>query len=190
MQGARIAVIGAGPAGLTFASVMADANEVTVFEKRKEVGGSFLLAGHAPKFQTVESRPETFEFYIQSMKQICESRGAVLYTNFDPFNDPNRLKNFDWIVIAAGAQLPFGLQTSVNVMLKAGLFKISFLKYLASNNKIRDLFYYSLRRPTAKNLINILPSGCKVSVIGDAAQSGKATEAIKSAYDLAYSLHG
>ena len=190
MQGARIAVIGAGPVGLTFASVMAEQNKVTLFENQKEIGGSFLLAGHAPKFQTVDARQETFDFYIQSMKQICESRGVVLYTNFDPFHDPNSLKNFDWIVIATGAQLPFGLQAPVNTMLKAGLFKLSFFKTLASNNKMRDLFYYSLRRPTAQKLMDMLPSGCKVSVIGDALKSGKAAEAIKSAYDLAYSMHG
>ena len=32
-RGERIAVIGAGPAGLTYASLVADGNKVTVFEK-------------------------------------------------------------------------------------------------------------------------------------------------------------
>ncbi len=37
-RGERIAVIGAGPAGLTYASLVADHNTVTVFEKRKQPG--------------------------------------------------------------------------------------------------------------------------------------------------------
>ena len=42
-RGERIAVIGAGPAGLTYASLVADGNSVTVFEKEKRPGGSVLL---------------------------------------------------------------------------------------------------------------------------------------------------
>ncbi len=51
--GKRIAVIGGGPAGLTYASLMAGANEVALFERANEVGGAFRLAGHAPLFQGV-----------------------------------------------------------------------------------------------------------------------------------------
>ncbi len=54
-RGERIAVIGAGPAGLTYASLVAEGNTVTVFEKRRQPGGSFRYAGKAPLFQEVEA---------------------------------------------------------------------------------------------------------------------------------------
>ena len=40
-RGQRIAVVGAGPAGLTYASLVADGNDVTVFEKDSTAGGAF-----------------------------------------------------------------------------------------------------------------------------------------------------
>ena len=54
-RGERIAVIGAGPAGLTYASLVADGNKVTVFEKDRAAGGAFRYAGKAPLFQEVEA---------------------------------------------------------------------------------------------------------------------------------------
>jgi 2,4-dienoyl-CoA reductase-like NADH-dependent reductase (Old Yellow Enzyme family) len=188
--GKRIGVIGAGSAGLSFAGLMAETNQVTLFEKQMDVGGSFLVAGYAPKFQTVDAVPESFAYYIESMKRNCENRGVDIQTGTDPFLDPDVLKTFDWIVIATGAQLPFGLQSVVNIMLRQGLFKAAILKLLASQNKIRNLFYYRFRRPTAKTYLDMIPKDCRVSIIGDAYNSGKASEAIKSAYDLAFSSHG
>src|SRR5262249_46570514 len=41
IKGERIAVIGAGPAGLTYASLVAGDNAVTVFEREREAGGAF-----------------------------------------------------------------------------------------------------------------------------------------------------
>src|SRR5262249_38683366 len=46
-KGRKIAVIGAGPAGLTYASLVAARNSVTVFEKAPVAGGAFRLAGLA-----------------------------------------------------------------------------------------------------------------------------------------------
>src|SRR5262249_50819474 len=40
-RGERIAVIGAGPAGLTYASLVAEGIDITVFEKDKRAGGAF-----------------------------------------------------------------------------------------------------------------------------------------------------
>ena len=60
-RGERIAVIGAGPAGLTYASLVADGNDVTVFEKDKRPGGAFRYAGKAPLFQEVEASEASFD---------------------------------------------------------------------------------------------------------------------------------
>ena len=59
-RGERIAVIGAGPAGLTYASLVAEGNDVTLFEKDKRPGGAFRYAGKAPLFQEVAA--SEFEF--------------------------------------------------------------------------------------------------------------------------------
>ena len=50
-RGERIAIIGAGPAGLTYASLVAEGNDVTLFEKDKRPGGAFRYAGKAPLFR-------------------------------------------------------------------------------------------------------------------------------------------
>jgi 2,4-dienoyl-CoA reductase-like NADH-dependent reductase (Old Yellow Enzyme family) len=71
-RGERIAVIGAGPAGLTYASLVADGNTVTLFEKADRAGGSFRYAGEAPLFQEVEANPKSFERYIADMVAACE----------------------------------------------------------------------------------------------------------------------
>ena len=187
MQGGRIAVIGAGPAGLSFAALMAGENQVTIFEKENQIGGSFLFAGYAPKFQTVNAVPDTLQFYVNEMKRICDLKGVEFQTGFDPISQPSSLKPSDWVVIATGAKIPFGLQKVVSYLLKNGFFKTGLMRKIASNPIIRDLFYTSLRTATGRSVRNKLNSDTRLSIIGDAAQAGKASEAIKSAYALAYS---
>ena len=186
MTGGRIAVIGAGPAGLSFANVMADANDVTLYEREPEIGGNFLFAGYAPKFQTVEARPDTFAAYISGMKAICESKGVKIKVGLDPFAQGSSLKGYDWIVVATGACLPWGLDGLVRPLLKAGFFQHEWFKSIFSNEKVRHFFYYKLRHATGQKLQNKLGGSARVSLIGDAALAGKAQEAIRSAYELAY----
>jgi dimethylglycine catabolism A len=50
-RGQKIAVIGGGPAGLTYAALAASENAVTLFERERELGGGFRFAGLAPRFQ-------------------------------------------------------------------------------------------------------------------------------------------
>src|SRR6202043_694077 len=74
--GERIAVIGAGPAGLTYASLVADTNKVTVFEKESRPGGAFRYAGKAPLFQEVEASEESFARYIADLFKACVASGV------------------------------------------------------------------------------------------------------------------
>src|SRR5262249_7623186 len=87
-QGERLAVIGAGPAGVTSASRVAAGNKVTVFEREAQPGGAFLYAGKAPLYQEVEANPESFERYIAQMVKICEGKGVSLRTGIDVARAP------------------------------------------------------------------------------------------------------
>src|ERR1700722_13034697 len=108
-RGERIAVIGAGPAGLTYASLVADGNSVTVFEKAERAGGSFRYAGKAPLFQEVEANPASFERYIADMVAACKMKGVAFRFATDVSADPDLLTPFDRIVVATGASYRFGL---------------------------------------------------------------------------------
>src|SRR5262245_49926443 len=90
-QGERIAVIGAGPAGLTYASLVAGANEVTVFEKDERAGGAFRYAGKAPLFQEVAATESSFERYISDLVAACVRRGVTFRFRCDVAAEPHVL---------------------------------------------------------------------------------------------------
>ena len=75
-KGARIAVIGAGPAGLSYAALVAEGNEVTVFERADRAGGAFRHAGKAPLFQEVEANPLSLERFIAQLGEACTQKGV------------------------------------------------------------------------------------------------------------------
>src|SRR5262249_10558313 len=75
-QEQRIAVIGAGPAGLTYASLVAEKTNVTVFEKAAEPGGAFKSAAKAPLFQEVETEPRSFTRYVADLAAACRAKGV------------------------------------------------------------------------------------------------------------------
>ncbi len=108
-HGERIAVIGAGPAGLTYASLVADGNEVTVFEKEAVAGGAFRYAGKAPLFQEVEANEKSFARYVADLAAACERHGVALCFDIDVTVQPELLAPFDRIVVATGADYRFGL---------------------------------------------------------------------------------
>src|SRR5437764_10493807 len=74
----RIAVIGAGPAGLTYASLVAEGNHVTVFEKDAQAGGAFQLAAKAPLFQEVVTDERSFARYIANLVAACDTKGVKI----------------------------------------------------------------------------------------------------------------
>src|SRR5262247_2532929 len=90
-QGERIAVIGAGPAGLTYASLVADGNSVTVFERAAQAGGAFRYAGKAPLFQEVRANPFSFARYVDDMVALCTQRGVTFRYGTDVTASPHLL---------------------------------------------------------------------------------------------------
>jgi 2,4-dienoyl-CoA reductase-like NADH-dependent reductase (Old Yellow Enzyme family) len=186
--GRRIAVIGAGPAGLSYAALVAPDNHVTVFERGRRAGGSFLYAGKAPMFETVEATPRSFERYIKSMTEDCERKGVQFRFGTDVLDNPGLLADFDDIVVAAGAAYRFGLEPAVKTALDMGAGRWPGLRALLSKAALRDWFYYRGRVPTGSRFETLKRPSQTMTVIGDAAAAGKSRQAIRSAYDAAFSI--
>ncbi|PHR20598.1 MAG: NADPH-dependent 2,4-dienoyl-CoA reductase [Sphingopyxis sp.] len=92
----RIAVIGAGPAGLAYATVAAQrGHAVTVFEASSEIGGQFNLAKRIPG---KEEFYETLRYY----GRMLEVLGVDLRLNSSATPDILKEEQFDHIIIAAG----------------------------------------------------------------------------------------
>jgi dimethylglycine catabolism A len=184
-RGLRIAVIGAGPAGLSFAAIAASANTVTVFERDDAPGGSFRLAGMAPLFQEVEANPDSFSRTIAALANACAEKGVIFRYATDVLKAPELLAPFDLIVIAAGASYRFGLGPVARLMLKSGLARTKPLASFFAAAGVRDWFYYRARRPTERRFRALARAGQEVVAIGDAAKPGKSKEAIAAAFAAA-----
>jgi dimethylglycine catabolism A len=184
-RGERIAVIGAGPAGLTYASLVADGNAVTVFERSAHAGGSFRYAGKAPLFQEVEANERSFERYVADLVAACKMNGVSFRFATDAAGDPQALEPYDRIVIASGADYRFGLGALTRAMLDLGLASAPGIARLFSNTRMRDWFYYRARRGTGGDFKLRLRPQQTVTVIGDAARAGKSKQAITSAFEAA-----
>jgi len=181
----RIAVIGAGPAGLTYASLVAEGNSVTVFEKRKQPGGSFRYAGKAPLFQEVEASPASFKRYIADMTAACVRKSVVFRFQTDVHAQPELLAPFDRIVIATGADYRYGLGPLARAALACGAGRWPGMWRVFSQAKVRDWFYHRARRATGDTFRALARPGQTVVVIGDAVQAGKSKPAISSAFEAA-----
>jgi 2,4-dienoyl-CoA reductase-like NADH-dependent reductase (Old Yellow Enzyme family) len=184
-QDERIAVIGAGPAGLTYASLVADRNSVTVFEKDHQAGGSFRLAGKAPLFQGVEADEISLAQYIDSLVAACLHKGVNIKYGTDVTASPHLLAPFDRIVIASGSRYRLGLGPIVRGALSFGIGRWPGLGTFLMRENIRDWLYHRARRPTAERFKALARPGQQVVVIGDAARPGKSKPAIASAFEAA-----
>jgi 2,4-dienoyl-CoA reductase-like NADH-dependent reductase (Old Yellow Enzyme family) len=184
-QGERIAVIGAGPAGLTYASLVAAGNAVTVFEREREPGGAFRYAGKAPLFQEVEADERSLQTYIGELVRACAQQRVTFRFGTDVRRKSDLLAPFDRIVIATGARYRFGLGPLAAILLDWRLARRAGLRKLFSSPGFRDWFYVRARRGTAEDFRRLARAGQKVIAIGDAAKAGKSKQAIASAFSAA-----
>lgn len=184
-SGERIAVIGAGPAGLTYAALVADKNVVTVFEREAAPGGAFRYAGKAPLFQEVNAVESAFDRYIASQVNACTRKGVTFRYGIDAAKAPGLLAPFDRIVIASGARYRYGLGPLARLMLDWGAARWPGIAQIFSNEAVRDWFYHRARTATGAKLKALARPEQTVVVIGDALTAGKSRPAIASAFEAA-----
>ena len=185
-HGERIAVIGAGPAGLTYASLVADGNAVTVFEKEARAGGEFPLRRQGAAVPGGRGEREKFRaLHRRSWSAPAEMKNVVFRYATDVAAAPDLLAPFDRIVIATGATYRFGLGAVVPWALDSGAARLPAFARMFSSSKLRDWFYYRARRATADRFKALARPGQIVTVIGDAVSAGKSKQAITSAFEAA-----
>jgi 2,4-dienoyl-CoA reductase-like NADH-dependent reductase (Old Yellow Enzyme family) len=185
IKGERVAVIGAGPAGLTYASLVARENAVTVFERERQAGGAFRLAGKAPLFQEVEANERAFATYIEELVRACLQRNVKFRFGVDVRKNPELLSSFDRIVVATGARYRYRLGPLVKLLLNAGVARRAPLRALFTRPAWRDWFYFEARRGSDEDIRRLARPGQTLVTIGDARKAGKSKEAIASAFSAA-----
>ncbi|SFZ78528.1 NADPH-dependent 2,4-dienoyl-CoA reductase [Chitinimonas taiwanensis] len=93
-QKKKLAVVGAGPAGMAFASVAAErGHEVTLFEASHELGGQFNVAKKVPG-------KEEFHETLRYFKRKLDQTGVKIRLNHRAV--PAELEGFDEVVLATG----------------------------------------------------------------------------------------
>lgn len=98
LKSKKIAVIGAGPAGLTFAIHAAErGHDVHLFEKENEIGGQFRLAANIPG-------KEEFKETLRYFKVQINNKKVKLYLNTTCDFQNLSAEGFDEIVLSAGVK--------------------------------------------------------------------------------------
>jgi len=94
--GRRIAVVGAGPAGLAFATIAAGrGHKVTIYDAANEIGGQFNLARKIPG-------KEEFDETVRYFGRMIEVHGIGLKLGMRVDADTLAASGFDEIVVATG----------------------------------------------------------------------------------------
>jgi 2,4-dienoyl-CoA reductase-like NADH-dependent reductase (Old Yellow Enzyme family) len=187
--GERIYVIGAGPAGLSYASLVAERNEVVVLERAARPGGALRYAAMAPRFNNVGASEASLLAYVDELHRACHEEGVTLRLDNDASAEVDGLREADRVIVASGAAYRYGIGPLVRWVLRAGVARRGLAARISSSDQVRDWLYYRARYPTGARIVRRLgldPS--KVTVIGDAAHAGKAADANRQAFEAAYFL--
>jgi dimethylglycine catabolism A len=185
-KGERVVVIGAGPAGLSYASLVADDNQVVVLERADRAGGAFHLAGQAPRFNDVRADAAVLDAYISELVRDCEQKGVRFYYGSDAVTERAQLQEADRVVVATGARYRTGLNRIVPRVLGSGLLRSRIGDRVFRAPRLREALYYRLRVANGAQVAakcGLDPA--KTVVIGDAASAGRAREAVASAFRAA-----
>lgn len=90
----RIAVVGSGPAGLSFASIAAERGHlVTLFDSASEIGGQFNIAKQIPGKEEFYETIRYFNRQLELHKVTIQLNKTVT---------ENDLKDFDEVIVASG----------------------------------------------------------------------------------------
>jgi 2,4-dienoyl-CoA reductase-like NADH-dependent reductase (Old Yellow Enzyme family) len=182
-KGKRIAVIGAGPAGLTYAERVAEGNHVTVFDQESGAGGALRHAGLAPLFQGVEADRAALDAFVRELERACREKGVVFRYGTTVRDVSDIAQEFDQMVVATGARYRFGIGPLVLSLLESGWGKSAPARWLFRSTRMRNWFYYGARSSALPGLEKL--DGKNVLIIGDATSPGKTRDAIESAYKAA-----
>jgi dimethylglycine catabolism A len=188
-EGEEICVVGAGPAGLSYASLHADRNSVTVIERETVPGGAFRHTGKAPLFGEIEADKESFDAYVMDLEEACRQKGVKFLYGLDVTEKPHVLAPYDRVMFATGARYRYGLGHLVPRLLDSGLGRSRLGRRLFSSSRVREWLYYGARLGTGYEVCGLTRPGQKVEVIGDAARAGKARDAIDGAFRAALLAH-
>ncbi|MDP3174555.1 MAG: NADPH-dependent 2,4-dienoyl-CoA reductase [Phenylobacterium sp.] len=97
-QPRRIAVVGAGPAGLAYATVAAQrGHQVTLFEQADEIGGQFNLARRIPGKEEFD---ETLRYY----RRMIDALGVELRLGVAVDASALEAAGYDEVVVATGVE--------------------------------------------------------------------------------------
>ena len=95
---ARIAVVGAGPAGLAFATTAAErGHDVTLFEAAQEIGGQFNLAKRIPG-------KEEFEETLRYFRRRLDATGVTVRTGTAVAAEDLVAGGFERVILATGVR--------------------------------------------------------------------------------------
>ncbi|MBG3129421.1 NADPH-dependent 2,4-dienoyl-CoA reductase [Proteus mirabilis] len=96
LQPKKLAVVGAGPAGLSFAVMAAKrGHHVTLFEKEDVIGGQLNIASQIPG-------KEEFQETLRYFKRQLQLTGVIVKNNTEA--TPEHLENFDEVILASGVK--------------------------------------------------------------------------------------
>ena len=182
----RIAVIGAGPAGLTYASLVAANNAVTVFERAERSGGAFRYAGKAPLFQDVVADQNSFDLYIEALTLACAAKGVTIRYHVDVTRRPELLRAVRPHRDRDRSRLPLRPWPGRHCHARLGRRPLAAHPSSPVHAVAPRLVLPPARgRPTGADFQGLARPGQQVVVIGDALAAGKSRPAISSAFEAA-----